>query len=865
MWPELEAELLAARDLNARSRPGDALPRFRDVLDRLRVMDLAELGTTDRERWAEGMVRSLAGQAVAVHSVEDTLDKPLALLDDADGRADAAPRRVRRRLSAVVDGTRGLLLQRSGRLTDALAAFDRVLADADQLPARDYATALLNRGATAIELGRLDAALADFDACHEAAGRADLPGIASLALHNTGFVRYALGDLPGALQAMAAARAVDPERADGVLDIGRGAVLYEAGLLEDAEQVLTQAISRMVVPGRAQHRAEAEYFRARCLMALHRWDEARTAAAFARRYYVGVGHPQRAAVARVAELEAILLPIRRGEAPVPDDARRRAEQALQAAEAGDEVDPLLGQRPGLSARFVAAHWYLLAGDVDAARAVLGSLPDGMADAPLSTRIQRQTVLAQLAFASGDRSAGIDAVRTGLGLLADQRVGLGSVESVTAAAAHGVDLQRTDVEAALRTGRPDWLFEALERGRVTFAGMGGTTAPDEPAVGALVTEARGLVVRARTLTDRDSATERAQLFERSRRLLATARERAWHRTGADPGPAEDRPATAEEVRDLLAARDDGAVVANYLVLDGVLRCVRVDAHGARTLDLGPLAEVTERVLRVRADFGACANEHVPPALRDAARRSLARNLGALDRLLAVPMDADGPLYVVGREPMLGVPWTALPSRRGRRTTVRSFMARGRAHPRPEGRHRLLAAYGPGVALGAREVQAVGEVWPGATVLTGSAATTAAVRSVLATHDIVHLATHGRHDADNPLFAFVDLADGPLFAHELDGTRLPGSVLVLSACEVGGSSQVVGGEVLGLSSVLLRLGARAVVAAVAPLSDAVAARVMPRFHAHLRATDDPEAALAAALADEPEPVPLVCFASLEGLER
>jgi CHAT domain-containing protein len=73
------------------------------------------------------------------------------------------------------------------------------------------------------------------------------------------------------------------------------------------------------------------------------------------------------------------------------------------------------------------------------------------------------------------------------------------------------------------------------------------------------------------------------------------------------------------------------------------------------------------------------------------------------------------------------------------------------------------------------------------------------------------------------------------------------------------------VLGLTSVLLRLGARAVVAAVAPLSDVVAARVMPRFHAHLRATDDPEAALAVALADEPEPAPLVCFGSLEGLPR
>lgn len=864
MWPELEAELLAARDLNSRSRPGDALPRFRHVLDRLRVVDPAALDPADHERWAEGMVRSLTGEAVAVQAVEETLDKPLALLDDAERRAATAPSAVRTRLVAVIAGTRGLLLQRAGRLADAMAAYDQVLADAENLAARDLATALLNRGATAIELGRLDAALRDFDACQEHAGRAGLSHIASLALHNTGFVRYAIGDLPGALQAMAAARAVDPERADGVLDIGRGAVLYEAGLLEEAERVLTRAISRMTGPGRAPHRAEAEYFRARCLLALHRWEEARAGAAFARRYYDGVDHPQRAAVARVAELEAILVPIRRGEVPVPSDARRRAEQALEAAEAGDEVDPLLGQHPGLAARFVAAQWYLLADDVAAARAVLDHLPDGMADAPLSTRIQQQTVLAQIAFASGDRPGGVAAVRTGLGLLADHRVGLGSVESVTAAAAHGVDLQRTDVEAAMQTGRPEALFEALERGRATFAGAGWAAAPDDPAVGALLTEARGLVVRARTLTNRESTAEREQLFGRSRKLLATARERAWHRTGDDAATGE-RPATAAEVQDLLTTRDDGAVVANFLVIDGVLRCVRLDAHGARTVDLGSRTDVAERVLRVRADLGVCANDLVPPALRDVARRSLTRNLAALDALLALPLEADGPLYVVGRDPLIGVPWTALPSRRGRRTTIRSYVARGRAHPRPGEGHRLLAAHGPGVTLGASEVRAVAEAWPGATVLTGAAATTAAVREALATHDVVHLATHGTHDADNPLFASIDLADGPLFAHELDGTRLPGSVVILSACEVGGSSQVVGGEVLGLTAVLLRLGARAVVAAVAPLSDAVAARVMPRFHAHLRATDDPEAALAAALADEPEPAPLVCFGSLEGLER
>ena len=105
-------------------------------------------------------MRSLTGEAVAVHAVENTLDKPLAILEDADARAETAPPAVRARLAAVVEGARGLLLQRSGRLADAMAAFDRVLADPGVLHGRDLATVLLNRGATAIELGRLDAALA---------------------------------------------------------------------------------------------------------------------------------------------------------------------------------------------------------------------------------------------------------------------------------------------------------------------------------------------------------------------------------------------------------------------------------------------------------------------------------------------------------------------------------------------------------------------------------------------------------------------------------------------------------------------------------------------------------------------------------
>jgi hypothetical protein len=53
---------------------------------------------------------------------------------------------------------------------------------------------------------------------------------------------------------------------------------------------------------------------------------------------------------------------------------------------------------------------------------------------------------------------------------------------------------------------------------------------------------------------------------------------------------------------------------------------------------------------------------------------------------------------------------------------------------------------------------------------------------------------------------------------------------------------------------------VIAAVAPLRDDVAVRVMPALHTALRDGLRPGRALARAVADEPEPVPLVCFGPL-----
>src|SRR5690606_35850117 len=180
-------------------------------------------------------------------------------------------------------------------------------------------------------------------------------------------------------------------------------------------------------------------------------------------------------------------------------------------------------------------------------------------------------------------------------------------------------------------------------------------------------------------DAGDAREREALTRRARRIQDEVRERSWQHVGNTGAVA--RPATAREVRRVLTRRPrSGAVVANFAVLGDTLHCVRVAEDGVTSIDIGPVAEVTERVRRLTADFAMAANELIPAPLRAAATASLQRNLEALDAILLEPLHADGDLYVVGRAPLLSVPWSALPSRSGLRTAVNSYVARGRTDAR-----------------------------------------------------------------------------------------------------------------------------------------------------------------------------------------
>jgi CHAT domain len=339
-----------------------------------------------------------------------------------------------------------------------------------------------------------------------------------------------------------------------------------------------------------------------------------------------------------------------------------------------------------------------------------------------------------------------------------------------------------------------------------------------------------------------------------------RQRSWHR----PGPRQvTAPAPLGAVQEALAPVA-GTFVA-HLLCDGQLYALVATGQRRWLHRLGPSGAVVELHRRLHADLDALAVGNLPGAVRDTVRAASRSALRRLDTLLWGPVRlAHGPVLLAPSAGLATVPWSLLPALRGRPVAVvasaTAWLASRARATLPEHPATAVAA-GPRVPRADEEVALVAAGWPDATVLSGGAATAAAVAAAAGRSDVLHVASHGVHEPDNPLFSHLDLADGPLFGHELDHLpRLPAHV-VLSACELGLARTRPGDETLGMTAALLHGGAGSVVAGVARIADAAAFRVGPAHHAGLRRGLTPAAALAEAIADADDegadPAPLVCF--------
>ncbi len=853
---------------NSAGRPVSASVAFRRALRRL-----AEVDGHDADPWGDGPApepatgdeqatecaylrsRALLGLVMSDFELRAEHGVAVATLDAAARWARVAGAAA---VEVAVHGQRGLLELRGGNHVAALEALDAAVEHIEDAEPVDACVLLLNRGTLHLELGRHEQAAADLEECARRAAAGGSTLLVVKAQHNLGYLSFLRGDLPAALASMAQASRLEHGASPAVALLDQAQVLIEAGLLGEADSSLGRAAALFAEQRLGRDLAEVELLRAQCALLAGRPREAVSWATSARRRFARRGLAPWRARADLALLRARLAELLGGNEPDVPALLRLADRAATLGQTVRLHPGPVADEVGRAALAVAAEAWAAAGRLDAADDALAALVPGAQREGLVLALQIAAVRATVAFRRGDAAEGGRAVASAQDLLAEHRRRLGSVEVVTAAAVHGERLAAVDVGAALSSGDPAAVLDALERARATFAGPARVRPPSDPGQAALLTELRRLVERER-LAPPDAA-ERDGLRREIERLRTNVQERAWqHGGGAVPPPAPSARVLMDAVSAAPAA--DRPTIADYVDLGGEMHVVLADGSGLRLLRLARSDELRELAQRVRVDLGVVSQPVLPSAVRRTVLGSLRRGLARLDELLVAPIGCSGPLHVVAGGAWVTLPWSMLPSRIGRPTTVATRLRLADEEPRrPEG---LVAIAGPGVGLAETEVDAVVGAWGGGTALRGAEADCAAARSALATAGVVHLAAHGRHEAENPLFSWVRLDDGPLFAHELEGITLPDSLVVLSACEVGRATPRPGGEVLGMAAVLLRLGAAAVVAALAPLRDERAAAVMPVAYSALRGGASVPSAIALACSTA-EDVPLTCFAaSVPGL--
>ena len=175
-------------------------------------------------------------------------------------------------------------------------------------------------------------------------------------------------------------------------------------------------------------------------------------------------------------------------------------------------------------------------------------------------------------------------------------------------------------------------------------------------------------------------------------------------------------------------------------------------------------------------------------------------------------------------------------------------------------------GPGLRLAAAEAQAVGEICgPARASAWVSEAEPAALRTSLASADVVHVAAHGMHEPQSPLFSSLRLEGGRSSPTSWTRPRGHGSARRPLGVRAGQATVRPGDETLGLTSVLLALGSRSVVAGVARIPDDVCAEIMVRYHRALAAGVDSAQAIQDAGTVDDVPAPFVCFGAAWAVPR
>jgi len=729
---------------------------------------------------------------------------------------------------AQLQGQLGMLATERGRIEDAVGWFGKSIRGLSDEPVRQ-ANTRVNRSVALMQTGRLEAAIDDLEAAEEVYRAAGLDQEANLAVHNRGYALMLAGDLVAALRTMQSVREPLDSESDlwaAINELDRAEVLRDAGLTTEAERSLVAVADSLGRHHAPSERATAEYQLARSLLN-HNPAGAATVAGHAARRFRRVGSPGWAARAEAVRLRAQLSTRnhdRSGE-PLTRVGRLPPKAAVGA----------LAER--LAELGFAADAELLVISDALARVGRGrGVPAPVFRVARSTPLESQLLIQELRAADAVRrhrdAEARRHARRGLDLLDASFTDGASLDLHGSVMMRSLGLLSVGLAAALRSGSPQTVFDWSERARLGSERIVPVRPSPDAGLAADLAELRVL---------RMNSPDAWLADPRARALQDRAREHQWSGTAV---AGFQRRATLSDVH---AGVGPGEALANF-VFDGERLAVLVVDRDRAVLTPLDWAAIRQAMRGLRADLDVHAAVSAGPMAR-IVRASLTDRLSALSAALIEPWfhGADASRVALTTPGALaGVPWAMLPALRDVALSVAGsatgwLRRREQPHRPPQ---TAGFAVGPRVPRGEEEVVLAAGSWREPHVLTGDAADVRAVTALAGAVDVLHVAAHGRHALDNPMFSGFELADGTLFGYDIDLIPEVPDTVILSACEVGRSSVRWGEEAVGMTRIWLHAGARSVVAAPVVVADDEACELLGAVHEGLAAGAAPSVALAEA---------------------
>ncbi len=794
------------------------------------------------------------------------VDDGLALL--AGAREDLSPFPdfpERDELLSLLDGNRGVLLFRVGRLEEGITHVDsdvdyheRRLAEGTGDVAgivKSLVVALTNRGNAYGELHRISQATRDLNRVVDLATEHRMPFSAAIATHALGNVLQRAGDLPTALRRYEDANRAYQELEPGMLlrlRIDQAEAMISAGLVDEAGQHLDEVLPELRKQRVGQDIAEAELLRAAAALLDGELPVAKRMANAAQRKLVRRGSPAWAAVAGLIALRVDVLRALGSRRP----SKLVVDRALELA--GRLAAQKLPDQAAV-AHALAVRVEVRRGNTTRAAELLRDVPRTRRTSPIDQRMLLRLSRAELALATGNRRVALAQAKAGLAELGRMRDQMGGLELVSGTALHGRELGELAVRLVLDgTGsavEARRLFTWLERTRAQMYRY-------EPVESAVDSELVESIAEVRQLS---RALLRARLDGLPTATLevryATSQRDAM-RLGWSASPwGKARPVA--HLGEVQAQLGDRAMVSFASSGDDMVAVV-VAGGRVRMVRLGSAVDATEAALRLHADLNALAPDHLPAPLAEVISASARRQADRLDRQLLQPLAAllgDRELIIVPTGALYVVPWGVLTLCKSRPTTVvpsaTAWLATSQAAANSA--TGVLLVRGPGLQAAEGEIDKLAGYHVDATSLGGEAARVSTVLEALDGVTLAHIAAHGEHEPENALFSRLELADGALFAHEVGRVRRPPRQVVLAACELALNRIRPGDEALGFAGAMLASGAHTVIAASSRVGDEPAAAAMGDYHRGLASGSAPAVALADAIAIDPLRRPFVCLGS------